>query len=449
MRALARCWIGAVTLATLLSACSDSESPTGPAIADEPSFVTGNTSILWERVTTGWDFTCGVGVTRSKDQPGVTYSRAYCWGKNHLGQLGQNEITAPQAYPAVVRNQTACPLGPRPIQPDPGCEDFIWTEVSAGADHVCGLASPRRPVIGGERREPGRTLFCWGGNAAGQLGINQTVAASLYPYTVGQGWDVIDAGHRSACGTKRTGGTHCWGLSWFGQLGIGTPQFDGYTSPQPVDDPERPLTPIFQKLAHGYGHVCGLSGTSTHCWGLNDAGQVGDPVLVDNARQNHVAPYHVTSAPPLVNVTAGLYHTCGLTQEGNAFCWGANDLGQLGRGTTGGNDPTPTRVLTTLRFTSIDAGGWHTCAVAIDGTAHCWGWDGWGQLGNVAGDAQVPSAVAGGQIYSSISADFLHTCGVTLKGKMLCWGDNSTGQLGTGVVGGEDRRIKQWRADSC
>lgn len=133
------------------------------------------------------------------------------------------------------------------------------------------------------------------------------------------------------------------------------------------------------------------------------------------------------------SIASGERHGCGL-RDGEAFCWGNNQFGQLGAGHTI-TLLEPTRVYTELRFRSISAFGNHTCAIAVDGRAHCWGSNEFGQLGiGSTHDALVPAPVAGGRAWKSISVGSIGTCAIDEGNQAFCWGKNFWGQLGDGTT---------------
>ena len=136
----------------------------------------------------------------------------------------------------------------------------------------------------------------------------------------------------------------------------------------------------------------------------------------------------------LTIISAGGFHTCALTKDGTAYCWGANVFGELGTGDTASRT-SPAPVAGGHRFVTISAGVGHTCGVSIGGAAYCWGDNRSGQLGGGAVDPAahpLPEAVAGALTFGSISAGLDHTCGVVTGGSAFCWGLNALGELGTG-----------------
>ena len=136
-------------------------------------------------------------------------------------------------------------------------------------------------------------------------------------------------------------------------------------------------------------------------------------------------------------ISAGLGHTCGVTTDGDAYCWGSGGSGRLGNGDTTQQN-TPVKVSGDLSFISITAGDSHSCAITTDGDAYCWGYNGYGQLGNGNTTYQTtPVKASGNHKFASITADQYHSCGVTAGGDAYCWGRNNQGQLGIGNTGNQ------------
>ena len=147
------------------------------------------------------------------------------------------------------------------------------------------------------------------------------------------------------------------------------------------------------------------------------------------------ASFTTESLPvPVASVGAGSIHSCGLTVTGNAYCWGFNDFGQLGDGSTTGS-LTPVLVSGGIRFSSISTRGGHTCGVTSVGDVYCWGENFRGQLGDgTTINRLTPVLVSGGLSFASVSTAFSETCGVTTGGDAYCWGENFFGQLGDGTT---------------
>ena len=141
----------------------------------------------------------------------------------------------------------------------------------------------------------------------------------------------------------------------------------------------------------------------------------------------------VAPGAPLRQISLGNETLCGITTENQAFCWGNNDYGQLGSDTSGQYLYwTPVRVQGGLTFSSISVGAHHTCAVAVNGSAYCWGQ---GFLGSGSGYKTRQTAllaVTGGLAFTAIAAGGPQTCGITTAGVAVCWGTNYYGELGVG-----------------
>lgn len=181
------------------------------------------------------------------------------------------------------------------------------------------------------------------------------------------------------------------------------------------------------------------------CWGDNARGRLGTSDTADRV----VIPSLVVGLPdaPVHAVVAGGAFLCVLVGEGEAYCWGDNESGELGRGQRSGVEQVPGAVAGELRFRALSAGSSHACGVTADGTAYCWGDGSRGQLGIGKSLAQcdsslggpcaalAPTRVTGGITFTQVSAGRSHTCGVASDGSAYCWGDGAYGALGAGAQG--------------
>ncbi len=133
-------------------------------------------------------------------------------------------------------------------------------------------------------------------------------------------------------------------------------------------------------------------------------------------------------------MSAGSFHTCGVATDGQAYCWGRNRSGELGNNVVT-NATEPVLVSGGLTFASIDAGFEHTCGVTTGGDGYCWGSDEFGQLGNGTGGGELtPTSIVDAASFASISAGAAYACGVYTSGEARCWGFNQSGQLGSNVA---------------
>jgi alpha-tubulin suppressor-like RCC1 family protein len=193
-----------------------------------------------------------------------------------------------------------------------------------------------------------------------------------------------------------------------------------------------PVHPRQASVATGSYHSCALDATgAAWCWGFNQDGPIGDGTTTWR-----LTPVQVTGGLTFTSLTAGAMHTCGLTAAGAAYCWGNG--GQVGDGTT--IDRTvPTAVTGGLTFIQITASGSHTCGITAARRAYCWGANAEGQLGDATftdrpAPTQVANAVGGSTVrFASLEAGAEHTCGLTTGGKAYCWGSGKTGQTGDGT----------------
>ena len=183
----------------------------------------------------------------------------------------------------------------------------------------------------------------------------------------------------------------------------------------------------FSVVSAGDSHTCALSEDGVAwCWGSNSRGQLG----VDQRHRIEARPVAANLAARYRSISAGRQHTCAIDLEGNGWCWGANESGQLGDGTWQDRDA-PQRVMLPRRLSSISAGGAHSCATAANGTVLCWGSNQHGQSGVSGGSAiRVPVLVVGAPIASMVSAGGSHSCAVGTAG-LFCWGANDRVQLGS------------------
>ena len=126
------------------------------------------------------------------------------------------------------------------------------------------------------------------------------------------------------------------------------------------------LTPAVA-VATGYGHSCALTSGGARCWGLNAGGELGDGTLAD-----HLKPAGVTGlAGGVKAIAAGAFHTCALTRSGGVKCWGLNQSGELGDGTTD-RRLSPVDVSGLSSGVTAIAAGFHTCALMSTGGVKCW-----------------------------------------------------------------------------
>lgn len=244
----------------------------------------------------------------------------------------------------------------------------------------------------------------------------------------------ISIGVSFACARSAAGHVWCWGSNADGRLG------DGSTldRPRPVLVHGLP-TPAIQ-LSNGSGHACALLDTgSVYCWGRNDRGQLGNGTTGDGS----VVPVRVLNlAGTVTRIESGGRHTCALTEDGRLQCWGWNASGQLGDGETRDRPVGGSVQGLEERVVDFSAGDSHTCAVLESGAVMCWGFNASGQVGDgTTTNRPLPVAVSGIRDATAVSAAYISTCVVHGFGNIACWGDNSGGELGNGTTISSSRPV--------
>lgn len=210
---------------------------------------------------------------------------------------------------------------------------------------------------------------------------------------------------------------------------------DDATTPTGPDSPAAPTASaaaaaaplVWRVVSAGDTHTCGVTKDDrAWCWGSNFTGQLGDGTSSD-----HAFPAPVAGGLRFRSVTVGRVHSCGITTDDLAYCWG---LGPLGNGTVfTSRQPLP--VAGGRRFATVRSGLDHTCGITTAGKAWCWGNNRHGQIGNFSRVNQpTPAAVGGNHTWRWINPGGLHTCGVTTDSRAYCWGRNVEGQLGGGTT---------------
>ena len=220
---------------------------------------------------------------------------AWCWGDNAFGQLGDGSDDDRDEPTEVAGGKT-------------------YVAITAGGRHTCAIETGASAVA-----------YCWGWNDAGQLGDGSNVSTMSPTLVVGGPWSALAAGGLHTCGLDRSldDRVRCWGGNAFGQLGDGT----GIDSNVPVEA----VGGRFTAIASGAGHSCGLgrnSGGWAWCWGLGNAGQIGDGTTL-----SAFVPVAAAGARQYSAISAGGGHVCARAATG-LWCWGDNTAGQLGDGTT-------------------------------------------------------------------------------------------------------------------
>jgi alpha-tubulin suppressor-like RCC1 family protein len=329
----------------------------------------------------------------------VVNGSAQCWGANVSGQLG-NGSTIPVSYTQVQVH---------------GLTSGVQA-IAAGGDTTCAI------VNGG--------VQCWGRNDAGQLGNGSTTDSSVPVQVQGltSGVQAIAVGGRFACAIVN-GGAWCWGDNGFSQLGN-----SGIGNGSAVPVPVQFLSSGVQAIAAGSMHACAIASGGVRCWGYNIYGEVGD-----NTRTRRYSPVQVVGLTSGVQaIAAGSDYTCALV-NGGVQCWGRNVYGELGNGSTDGYVMVPVPVQGLSSGVQRLSASVSSSCVIVNGGVQCWGYNQYGQLGDGSSPpvppslsfSRVPVPVQG--LTSGVQAlsrgGTYHICALA-NGAVECWGRNISGQLG-------------------
>jgi alpha-tubulin suppressor-like RCC1 family protein len=232
----------------------------------------------------------------------------------------------------------------------------------------------------------------------------------------------ISAGAYHTCAVLGNGAVKCWGRNDVGQLGNRSNVSRSY----PVQ--VAGLTAGVIGISAGRTHTCAVTiSGAAKCWGDNQSGQLGNGSNIDSNRPVVVRGLNNGVA----SISAGSDHTCAVLIAGGVKCWGAGGYGRLGDGSNASSNVPLNVVDLGTQVKSIAAGGFHTCALLVDGVVKCWGWSVNGQLGNGSTfDVDGPVTVIDLDEAVAISTGSLHTCALTTAGELKCWGSNGQKQLG-------------------
>jgi alpha-tubulin suppressor-like RCC1 family protein len=396
-----------VGLVTVVCACSD--SGTGPSEETPMPF-------LFESLTVGIRHSCGL----------APDGKAYCWGSNEYGRLGDGS-TSNRSTPVPVAG------------------DLTFSTLVAGGRHTCGLTMDA-------------SAYCWGGNHVGQLG-DGTTTDRMMPGKVAGGLEFVSLslGGGYSCGLTAAGDAYCWGGNLLGNFGNGKEVVGGACELTASSRPPEVIRPYctspvpaaigltLRRLEPGSWHACGSAlGGTVYCWGSNAAGQVGD-----NTTTDRLTPAPVASEQHYVDLSGGSTYACALRVDGEADCWGHLPYTYLND-----NIPAPGSVIfgptlpepmaPGLKFKIVSVGAEVACGLTDDdSTAQCWGDGLHGALGDGtmrdpnnpnSRPRMTPAPVLGGRTFQTIVVGNRTACGLTAEGAAYCWGRNDYGQLGDGTT---------------
>ncbi len=343
-------------------------------------------------------------------------------------------------------------------------------KVSAGGNHTCAVVSDG-------------SLWCWGRNDKGQLGLGNTTDQSS-PTRVGSAtnWRSISAGNNSTtCAVNTLDEVFCWGFNFSGQVGVDKAT-TSVTSPTKVTA----LGTTVQSVSVGSVNSCVVTTSSAvRCWGSNSYGQLGTGVTVGSSSHTPTAINNLSGS--FTTVAAGTDGICALRSDKVVLCWGSDLFGQRGDGASQTADSaTPTQIDATVVVAGLMAGSQSNCVIGeSNGAVRCWGQNTSNYLNSTSGNRTSPvladvapfsghaargfsvgsefacmlrntdgrilcggvdtisvvgatgrvSKAPTGTGFLSMTTGWSHGCAVRSDRKLLCWGLNSYGQVGTGSTG--------------
>ena len=318
-----------------------------------------------------------------------------CWGSNHDGQLGNDDIGVDSAAPVRAR----------------GVSDAV--SVSANGEHSCAVHAT------GE-------VSCWGDNWQGELGNGESGAGmqSSVPVKVSGVTDALEvaSGFNHTCALRESGKVSCWGDNEFGQIGNGQSFIEGvrdnsfFTEPDEVVSLDDAIA-----IAAGGAFSCAVRETGEiSCWGNNSDGQLGN----GEKFFSNPSPVAVSGIDDAIGVAVGASHTCALREGGAVSCSGTNIWGELGNGQDDLFTSEQVKVMGIDDAVAISSSSRHSCVLHENGEVSCWGSDWKGQTGDAAtgGSPPVPIKIDGISDATQMAAGTIISCAVRENGEIPCWG---------------------------
>ena len=348
----------------------------------------------------------------------------WTWGRNNSGQLGNNNTTTPICTPVTTSSGGT-----------------NWKQVAGGNTYTSAIKTDG-------------TLWIWGLNSDGQLGVIDTTQRNTPVQTSagGTNWKQVAGGNNHAVAIKTDGTLWTWGSGTSGKLGnnnfinIYTPvtTFAGGTN--------------WKQVNCGDSHTAAIKTDGTlWTWGLNSYGQLG--INVAGAGTNKLTP--VTTFAGGTNwkqVACGSFHfTAAIKTDGTLWIWGRGNGGQLGNNTATTRCTPVTTFAGGTNWKQVSCGGGHTAAIKTDGTLWTWGYNGYGQLGiNDVTDRSTPvQTSSGGTNWKQVACGLNYTSAIKTDGTLWNWGKNNFGNLGINDVTDRSTPVQtssggtNWKQVSC
>ena len=396
-------------------------------------------------------------------------NNVYCWGYANSGQLGDDQDITNRLTPIRVHDGEATGAD------TDGTYLTNIKSIEVGGLYTCAISNEGN-------------AYCWGSGVNGYLGDDQDITNRLTPIRVHDGEATgadtdgtyltniksIKKSYYHTCAISNEGNAYCWGYANSGQLGDDQYKLNRFTPVRVHEgeaigaDTDGTYLTNIKSIEVGQTYSCAISNDdNVYCWGSGGSGQLGYDWTKDRLTPVRVYEGEATGADTdgtyltnIKSIATGYNHTCAISNEGNAYCWGyALYYGQLGDDQAITNRLTPVRVhdgvatgadtdgTYLINMKSIESGAFHTCAISNDDNVYCWGFGQDGRLGNNATakhftPIRVQDGVATGADtdgtylinMKSIKAGYDHTCAVSNEGNGYCWGVGIYGELGNNAT---------------
>lgn len=261
-------------------------------------------------------------------------------------------------------------------------------------------------------------LYCWGSNTSGEIGNGRTEHSVELPYKTLDHVSSASLGWAHSAAITEDGSLYCWGSNWYQQAGNGS-EAEAQTEPVKV------LEQV-SSVSLGDNHSAAVTEDgSLYCWGYNEYGQVGNGTTV-----NQSTPVKVLEN--VSSVLLGYESSMALTENGDLYCWGHNHVGQVGNGSEAEIQTEPVKVMENVSSAAASLDSYHRAALTENGDLYCWGYNNYGQVGNGEINQQQSTPVKVMENVLSVSLGSRHTAAITEDGSLYCWGDNQHRQIGSG-----------------
>ncbi|MCI9446707.1 MAG: hypothetical protein HFH36_04805 [Lachnospiraceae bacterium] len=279
------------------------------------------------------------------------------------------------------------------------------TNVYLGEDHSAALT------------ETG-DLYCWGSNTSGEIGNGKTEYSVELPQKTLDHVSSASLGWYHSAAITEDGSLYCWGSNWYQQIGNGSEE-------EAQAEPVKVLDHV-SSVSLGDNHSAAITEDgSLYCWGYNEYGQVGNGTTV-----NQSTPVKVLEN--VSSVLLGYESSMALTETGDLYCWGHNHVGQVGNGSEAEIQAEPVKVMENVSSAVTSPDGYHSAALKENGDLYCWGYNNYGQVGNGEINQQQGTPVKVMENVLSVSLGDQHSAAITENGSLYCWGDNQHRQIGSG-----------------